>query len=488
VASSAPFPPWVHESLELLVRWVLSCGINEPGESIVAKIANLVAVLAAWGAVSAAWADPIPAGWKARNIQPVGYLDTGGRFVFKESIKQYQGRWYLFTVYRVKEGTDIPASLLVIDVTDPSTPKIVKKIDAPANTDMPQLSLNGNLLMTSLSRPNSIARMSAAAESFPDFQRPQPEGRVLPSGVAFWDISNPVNPVQVGVWQAGSSYGTHRNSYPGGKYAYLSAGKPSFRSNILLILDVSDPKNPKEIATWHQQGQKEGEALENPDILPGFHGPASVSPDGKMLTMGYTPNVVNLDITDIEHPKLIGKLQLNPPFAYNQIQSIHTVLPYWDRKLLYVNDEAKLANCGEPLPLHGLIDNSNPTKPTLMSLFPVPRPPAGSKYKDFCELPGRFGPHNVSTEIHNPDVARPGNLIHVAYFNAGLQVFDITNPRLPTNPGYFLPADSKEPTVSQSGYLNNYIAQDIVVDTRGYIYMTGSGGLYILKDAPGKVK
>lgn len=453
------------------------------------KIANRAwTALLACGVASTALADPIPQGWRAKNIEPVGYLNTGDRWVFKEGIKQHQGRWYLFTVYRIKEGTDIPASLLVVDVTDPANPKIVKKIDAPTNTDMAQLSLNGNLLITSLSRPNSIARMSAPSEGFPDYQRPQPAGRAQPSGVTLWDISNPVDPVQLHLWQSGSSYGTHRNSYPGGKYAFLSAGKAGYRSNVLLILDVSDPKQPKEVAIWHQQGQKEGETLENEDILPGFHGPASVSPDGKMLTMGYTPDVVNLDISDIAQPKLIGKLQMNPPFAYNQIQSIHTVLPYWDRKLLYVSDEAKLANCREPLPLHGLVDNSNPAEPTLMSLFPVPQPPPGSKFKDFCELPGRFGPHNVSTEIHNPDVARPGNLIHVAYFNAGLQVFDITNPRLPTNPGYFIPADSKEPAVSQSGYFNNYIAQDIVVDTRGYIYMTGSGGLYILKDSPGKLQ
>jgi hypothetical protein len=33
--------------------------------------------------------------------------------------------------------------------------------------------------------------------------------------------------------------------------------------------------------------------------------------------------------------------------------------------------------------------------------------------------------------------------------------------------------------------LKTYIAQDTLSDTRGYVYMIGSGGLYILKDTTG---
>jgi len=53
-----------------------------------------------------------------------------------------------------------------------------------------------------------------------------------------------------------------------------------------------------------------------------------------MLTLGYTPSVVNLDITDIRHPKLIGEVKLIPPFPNTLTQSIHTVVPLWDRKLI----------------------------------------------------------------------------------------------------------------------------------------------------------
>ena len=48
-------------------------------------------------------------------------------------------------------------------------------------------------------------------------------------------------------------------------------------------------------------GQKAGETKgEGPE---GFHGPASISPDGKIASMAYSPAVVNLDINDAANPK-----------------------------------------------------------------------------------------------------------------------------------------------------------------------------------------
>ena len=186
-----------------------------------------------------------------------------------------------------------------------------------------------------------------------------------------------------------------------------------------MILDVSDPAHPKEVGKWWQPGQKDGEpASPYPE---GFHGPVNVSPDGKMASFGYTPDVVNLDISDPSNPKLIGKLHITEPFASVGMQSVHTVLPLWDRKLLYVSSEAQKERCQDNgLNFAGMIDNADPAKPRLISIFPPPVPPADAPYKDFCDKGGRFGPHNTSQEIHNPAIQQPGKLIDVAWFNAGL--------------------------------------------------------------------
>ena len=42
------------------------------------------------------------------------------------------------------------------------------------------------------------------------------------------------DPKQLSQWKTGAS-GTHRNSYPGGQYAYLAAAMPGFSSQILVI-------------------------------------------------------------------------------------------------------------------------------------------------------------------------------------------------------------------------------------------------------------
>ena len=41
-----------------------------------------------------ALAEPIPPGWQAQNVQPIGFSSLQGRFgAFKLSIKQANGRW-----------------------------------------------------------------------------------------------------------------------------------------------------------------------------------------------------------------------------------------------------------------------------------------------------------------------------------------------------------------------------------------------------------
>ncbi|HKT19157.1 MAG TPA: hypothetical protein VJR47_14010, partial [Stellaceae bacterium] len=166
------------------------------------------------------------------------------------------------------------------------------------------------------------------------------------------------------------------------------------------------------------------------------------------------------------------------------IQSVHTVLPLWDRKLLYVSSEAQKGECKDDgMNFAGMVDNSNPAHPRLISVFPTPRPPKNAPYKDFCEKGGRFGPHNTSQEIHNRAVQQPGKLMYVAWFNAGERVFDISDAYLPTEVGYFIPPE--RPNLPQHGGAHgspiNW-SEETAVDARGNVYVNDDKwGTWILR-------
>jgi hypothetical protein len=426
--------------------------------SSVCALALSVAV--AGSVVSRAAADPFPPGGQAQNVEQVGFSSLDGRYGgFKIAIRHTANdKWYLYTGHSFNQGWSI------VDITDPANPRFVKFI--PYVTDdkhilTAQITLHDNLMITALN-------------TFEPQANPKP-------AILLWDISDPENPKQVGSWQGGAT-GSHRNSYPGGKYAYLSTSYPGFKMHIMVILDVSDPANPKEVGKYWQPGQKDGEP---PSPYPeGFHGPVNVSPDGKMASFGYTPDVINLDISDPTNPKLIGKVHITEPFASVGMQSVHSVLPLWDRKLLYVSSEAQKERCQDDgMNFAGMIDNSNPAKPRLISIFPTPVPPRDAPYKDFCDKGGRFGPHNTSQEIHNPAIQQPGNLMDVAWFNAGLRIFDISDARLPKEVGYFMPPE-RPGLPSQTGAHASDIdwSEELAVDSRGYIYMNDDKwGLFVLR-------
>jgi hypothetical protein len=55
-----------------------------------------------------------------------------------------------------------------------------------------------------------------------------------------------------------------------------------------------------------------------------------------------------------------------------------------------------------------------------------------------------------------PDVEKPGNLIYLTYFNAGLRVYDIKDPIQPVESGWFIPPD---PTANSGPLPKDVVAQ-----------------------------
>ena len=423
------------------------------------------AIIAASSFQSIANADPIPKGWAANQMKAIGYSgldDRGG--AFKLAIRRFGGHWYLYMGHLWNAGWTI------LDVTNPQVPKVMKFIPGPENTWTDQMEFHDNIMVTALSRKVPLWGG--------DPNKPNEEG------VLIWDISDPLNWKQLSHWKTGS-IGVHRAGYPGGKYASLAARMPGYRGQILVFLDISDPANPKEAGRWWMPGQKEGEEPARDNIS--FHGPAIISDDGKTAYLGYGPAVVILDISDIAKPKPIGQLTISPPFG---ALVAHDVLPIPGKNMLYVHGEATGGGdapngalaCTSPLTISAIIDIKDQKKPRLVSVFPEPVPPKGLPYTDFCDKGGRFGPHNTNLEYHLPDVEKQGDLIYITYFNAGLRIYDIKNPRLPKEAGWFIPpTPTKRYGPLPYDKLVNQ-TEDVLVDTRGNIYVTDKQwGLFILR-------
>ena len=414
-----------------------------------------------WLSLGVAQADPIPPGWQASGLEVVGFTGLDGKpGAFKLAIKHARNdRWYLYAGHSFDQGWSI------IDVTDPAKPRYVKFIPyATPEKDVltAQLTLHEDILITAIDK---VSKVDPA--------------------IIIWDISDPENPKRISQWKGGEG-GSHRNTYPGGKYAYLSTFAEGYqgRGHEVVILDMTDPKAPKQVGVIAQPGQKVGETLPK-DHAPGFHGPVNISPDGKMASFGFTPDVVNVDVSDPANPKFIGKLTMTPPFMYAGNQSVHTVLPLWDRQILFASSEASKGGCDKDgMNWAAFIDNKDPAHPRLMSLFPNPRPPKDAPYKNFCYKEGRFGPHNTVMEQHNPDVHPISNVLYVTWFNAGLRAFDISDPYQPEERAWFLPPDDPHPKDHGGPHASktNWM-EDVAQDSRGFIYADDDHfGIWILRD------
>ncbi|MFQ6004817.1 MAG: LVIVD repeat-containing protein [Woeseia sp.] len=282
-------------------------------------------------------------------------------------------------------------------------------------------------------------------------------------GISTYDINDPGNPKLLGEFSTGSTgSGTHHNYYDGGRYAYLDAGwSDQFRmenaqrahGNGLMIVDLSDPANVKEVSRYHVPGQLFGEEDEyrkywfagDHAAWTSSHGapsvPVRVEDGGRFGYGGFGHfGMITFDFSDIADPKPLSKLRWDSE-AIGGIP-YHTVFPVVDGKGQFGNiiigiPEAIEPDCREPYKPVQVIDVSDPRNPEIIGLFRRPVPPEDAPYNDFCLSRGRFGTHNSQCFIA-PGASNP-NIVATTHFNAGIRITDISDPTKPREVAWFLP-------------------------------------------------
>jgi len=430
-------------------------------QSAILRWSAIVLGISSWWFLSSAQGfaqQGIPQGYVAKNIQPISYVDMEPPF--KLAIQEVGGRWYLYM------GHLWDSTWSIMDVTDPREPKVLKVIAGPPNTWTLQMELEDGKMVTPLQRKTAIWGGD--------------ESKPFEEGFLIWDVSDPVNPKRLNHFKTGGT-GSHRLGYFGGPYVHLSSHDlEGFTGSVYQIVDWQ--KNA-EVGRWWVPGQRRGE----PPDTASLHGPPYVVDNLAYIPYGQAGLVI-LDIKDATKPQLVSRLDFHPPFGSTSVGT-HTALPLKGRGLAIVSSEAIRFQCDEPLPFAGIVDIKDPKNPRLLSLLPVPVPPPDSPYRNFCEKPGRFGPHNTNHHQHSRFVDHNENILYFTYFNAGLRVFDISDARLPREVAYFIEptpgklANRRSPAnLARLGCTSCTIAEDVLVDTRGYIYLTDSNqGLWILR-------
>jgi hypothetical protein len=114
-----------------------------------------------------------------------------------------------------------------------------------------------------------------------------------------------------------------------------------------------------------------------------------------------------------------------------------------------------------------------------MAVFPPPRPPQSYGARSFAEKGGRSGPHNQHQQQGLDCLAPNDRFVYLAYFNAGLQIYDVSEPHDPFIDAYYIPDDPKQRLGLVPSELVHQ-AEDVIVDRRGVIYMSeANSGIYI---------
>lgn len=324
-------------------------------------------------------------------------------------------------------------------------------------------------------------------------------------GIRTYDITNPGEPVLLDEFSTGKTgSGTHMNFYDGGRYAYLDAGwDDQFRmenaqratGNGLMIVDMSDPAKVKEVSRWWVPGQRLGEEDEYKKFLfagdraawTSSHGgpsvPRRVEDGGNVGYGGFGHfGMYVFDFTDIRKPKVFGKVR----WEFETIGGIpyHTCYPVIAdaahprlQGLVIGVPETVQPDCREPFKPAQVIDVNDPRSPRVIGLFPRPVAPTDAPYSDFCFARGRFGTHNIQPWLA-PGRSRP-EIVVMTYFNAGIRIFDISEPTQPREVAWFVPP--RESDISNYGDWFRDGAESVFVEwDRNLIWLGTHAGTYCL--------
>ena len=384
---------------------------------------------------------------------------------------------------------DAPNGTTIIDVKEPSNPKILKQIfldDELSHTH--KVRVAGDIMITNVEQAQrhllrrgeklpDLTRELTSSLGRPPLDKEIAEALRLPEnklsdirkflangyndgGFRVWDISDPRNPELLSYVRT-HGFGVHRFDMDE-KYAYISTEMEGYIGNILVIYDLADPRNPTEVSRWHMPGQHLA-AGEKP-FWKGYKNRLhhALRIGDELWAAVWNAGFQVIDISDITKPITIASHNYHPPFP----EPTHTALPCEQlidgRRIAVVVDEEHEHTPGQPHAFLWIFDVTDTNNIHALSTFYV-----RETESPWSTCKGRFGAHQFREKIDS-------TLIYITWFSGGLRVVDIADPFLPKEIAHYIPTPPDKFPSPQSN--------DVDVDENGVIYLLDRNrGLEILK-------
>jgi hypothetical protein len=393
----------------------------------------------------------------ARNIRLLGHLDMpgGGQVVVQDG--------YAF-VGHMKP----PMGTSIIDVRDPTRPTVAAHIEPPDTySHTHKVRVCGDIMITNveqdrrhfLRKGDKIPGLRESGLSDSDIAR---EIGVKPGDIAdldaarargydgggfrVWDISAKTAPKLLSYVRT-HGFGVHRFDMDA-NFAYISTEMEGYVGNVLVIYDLADPTNPREVSRWHMPGQHlaGGETPSWTGYGNRLHHAMRVGDELWAAVWHAGMRVLDANTLAVKGSYIWPKAIPEPT---------HTVMPLEHtingRRYAVAIDEE---HDHKPGRLHGFLWVLDVTD--LAAIEPVAAWDLSERACPWIGEPGvRFGAHQFREKLD-------GTLVYATWFAGGLRVLDLKDPLLPVEVAHYIPEPGKGGPPQSN---------DVDVDDRGLIYL-----------------
>jgi hypothetical protein len=383
-----------------------------------------------------------------------------------------------------------PHGTSILDIADPRNPRVIARIDPPSDASHTHKArVAGDLMITNVEqderhalrrarripeieaahlaqhgRPITDAELAAAIKVKPAFlpraRASLSEPAYAEGGFRLWDIRDRANP-RLLKHQLTGGIGVHRFDMDE-RYAYISTEMEGYVGNILVIYDIADPANPREVGRWHMPGQHVA-AGEVPTWQGQHHRLHHTLREGNTLWAAvWYAGIRAIDVSDITRPRTIGEYRYHPPFP----EPTHTIMRVpglvAGRSIAVGVDEEHEHTPGQPHAGLWVFDVADPARITPLSMWHL-----SELESPYVRTGDRFGAHQFQERMHD-------TCLYTAWFAGGLRVVDIADPLAPREVAHWL----AEPPPGQTSPQCN----DVDTDGQGLVYVLDRNrGLEILE-------